>query len=63
MLEFLSSSLAEDPTRVGHPLQRELTGLHSARRGEYRVIYEIRADTHEVVVLRAQHRRDIYRTR
>jgi mRNA-degrading endonuclease RelE of RelBE toxin-antitoxin system len=31
-------------------------GLHAARRGEYRVIYEIRDAEHEVRVLRVQHR-------
>jgi mRNA-degrading endonuclease RelE of RelBE toxin-antitoxin system len=63
VLEFLANSLATDPYRVGHPLERELAGLHSARRGEYRVIYEVRPETREVIVLRAQHRRDAYRPR
>ncbi|MDQ1712642.1 MAG: mRNA interferase RelE/StbE [Frankiaceae bacterium] len=63
VIEFLVNGLATDPYRVGHPLERELLGLHSARRGEYRVIYEIRAGTREVIVLRTQHRRDAYRPR
>lgn len=44
-------------------LQRELSGLHSARRGEYRVVYEIREDDRVVIVHRLQHRRDAYRPR
>jgi mRNA interferase RelE/StbE len=63
VIEFLTNSLATDPYRVGHPLERELLGLHSARRGEYRVIYEVRPKTHDVVVHRTQHRRDAYRPR
>jgi mRNA interferase RelE/StbE len=63
VVEFLSTSLAAAPLRVGHELQRELSGLHSARRGEYRVIYEVRPESHEVVVHRVQHRRDSYRPR
>ena len=63
VVEFLSTSLARDPHRVGHPLQWEIEGLHSTRRGEYRVVYEIRAKPHEVVVHRIQHRRDVYRPR
>lgn len=63
VIEFLTNSLAADPYRVGHPLERELVGLHSARRGEYRVVYEVRPETREVIVLRTQHRRDAYRPR
>jgi len=62
-MEFLSGSLAANPYRVGRMLQRELNGLHAARRGEYRVVYEIRDDDHVVVVHRLQHRRDAYRPR
>lgn len=38
---FLHDVLAEDPHRVGKPLRDELAGCYSARRGEFRVIYEI----------------------
>ena len=44
-------------------LQRELAGLHSARRGAYRVIYEIDDDQHTVIVLRIDHRSRVYRSR
>ena len=37
-LEFVLGPLAENPHRVGKPLRAELEGLHSARRGEFRVI-------------------------
>ena len=63
IVEFMLSALAENPHRVGGRLQRELAGLHSARRGAYRVVYEIDEDERAVVVLRIDHRSRIYRTR
>jgi mRNA interferase RelE/StbE len=48
---------------VGKPLVGELAGLWSARRGGYRVVYEINDDDHTIVVHRVQHRRDVYRRR
>lgn len=60
---FMLGPLTENPRRVGHPLRRELEGLHSARRGPYRVIYEILDATNEIHVLRIDHRADVYRPR
>ncbi len=63
IVEFTLGPLTENPHRVGHPLQRELTGLWSARRGAYRIIYDIDDDQHQVTVLRIDHRADVYRPR
>jgi mRNA-degrading endonuclease RelE of RelBE toxin-antitoxin system len=63
VIEFLTTSLAREPQRVGRPLRRELAGIWSARRGTYRVLYRIRDDTHEVIILRIEHRSDLYRPR
>jgi mRNA-degrading endonuclease RelE of RelBE toxin-antitoxin system len=63
VVEFLLGPLCENPRQVGHPLQRELAGLWSARRGAYRVIYEIDEDERVVDVLRIEHRSDVYRPR
>jgi len=62
-LEAILGPIAEAPRRAGKPLVGELAGLYSARRGDYRVIYEIDDGMHAVVVLRVQHRRDVYRPR
>jgi len=51
IVEFMLSALVDNPHRVGGRLQRELSGLHSARRGAYRVVYEIDVPQHIVVVL------------
>ena len=61
--EFLVGPVCENPRRLGHPLQRELGGLWSARRGAYRVIYEIDDEAKVVTVLRIDHRSDVYRRR
>ena len=45
---FVSGPLLDDPHRVGKPLRFELRGYHSARRGQYRVVYRI--DEHDVIV-------------
>jgi len=63
IVEFMLSALIENPNRVGGRLQRELAGLHSARRGAYRVVYEIDDGLHAVIVLRIDHRSRVYRSR
>jgi mRNA-degrading endonuclease RelE of RelBE toxin-antitoxin system len=63
VVEFLYGSLAANPHRVGKPLKLGLEGLHSARRGDYRVIYRINDTDHRVDVLAIEHRSDVYRPR
>ncbi|MCC6495260.1 MAG: type II toxin-antitoxin system RelE/ParE family toxin [Propionibacteriaceae bacterium] len=63
IVEFMLGALVDNPRRVGAPLQRELDGLHSARRGVYRIVYEILDADHLVVVHRIDHRSTIYRSR
>jgi mRNA-degrading endonuclease RelE of RelBE toxin-antitoxin system len=62
-VEFVYGSLAASPHRVGKPLKLGLTGLHSARRGDYRVIYRISDHDHRVDIIAIEHRADIYRPR
>ncbi|HEX5087125.1 MAG TPA: type II toxin-antitoxin system RelE/ParE family toxin [Nocardioides sp.] len=61
-VEFIRSVLATTPHRAGQPLRPPLEGLHSARRGDFRVIYRIDDDEVVVLVITVQHRRDVYRT-
>jgi mRNA interferase RelE/StbE len=63
VIEFVTGSLVANPRRVGKPLRRELTGLYSARRGTFRVIYRIDDAEHVVTVVRIEHRADAYRRR
>ena len=63
IVKFMVGPLREDPKRVGKPLQRELAGYRSARRGAYRVVYRLDDAANEVRVVRIEHRADVYRTR
>ena len=62
-VEFMLGPLVQAPRRVGRPLQRELTGLWSARRGAYRIVYELNEADLVVNVVRIDHRADVYRPR
>ncbi len=61
IIEFAFGDLAASPMRVGKPLQRELEGLYSARRGPYRVLYRIDEAAMRIDILRIDHRADVYR--
>ncbi|MFT4215631.1 MAG: type II toxin-antitoxin system RelE/ParE family toxin [Micropruina sp.] len=63
IIEFVYGDLARQPRRVGKPLQRELEGLWGARRGPYRIIYEIHDDRLLILVIHVAHRGDAYRPR
>jgi mRNA-degrading endonuclease RelE of RelBE toxin-antitoxin system len=53
VVEFMYGPLAREPKRVGKPLVGELAGLWSARRGTFRVLYEVRDQEVVVLVVRA----------
>lgn len=61
VINFLTTSFVREPRRVGKPLRGELSGIWAARRGTYRILYRLREDAHEVIVIRIEHRRDAYR--
>lgn len=60
-VEFIGGALAAEPHRVGKPLRAPLDGLHSARRGAFRVLYRIDEGEVTVLVVTIEHRRDVYR--
>ena len=62
VIDFITGSLIESPGRVGRELRNELAGIHSARRGSYRILYRIDDSERTVTVLRVDHRGDAYRT-
>jgi mRNA-degrading endonuclease RelE of RelBE toxin-antitoxin system len=63
VIEFLYGSLAANPHGAGKPLKFDFEGLHSARRGDYRIIYRIDDEDHRVDVIAIEHRADAYRPR
>ena len=62
IIEFVFGDLARNPTRVGKPLKGELEGSYSARRGPYRILYNIKDPAGRVEILRVDHRADVYRS-
>jgi mRNA-degrading endonuclease RelE of RelBE toxin-antitoxin system len=61
VIEFLTGALVDNPRRVGRRLRGDLAGIHSARRGTYRVLYRINEEDREVIVVRIEIRSDAYR--
>lgn len=62
-LAALHGPIVENPQRLGKALVGELAGLYSARRGDYRIIYDVDDHTKTVTVHRVQHRGSAYRPR
>jgi mRNA-degrading endonuclease RelE of RelBE toxin-antitoxin system len=62
VLETLDA-IAENPKRLGKRLVLGHEGRWSARRGPYRVIYELLEEERLVRVIAIGHRRDVYRQR
>jgi mRNA interferase RelE/StbE len=60
VMEFIQGPLATSPFRVGHPLLPPFEGQWLARRGQYRIVYEVRSET--VYIRRVEHRTDAYHT-
>lgn len=63
VLDFLLGPLVDNPRNAGKQLRGDLVGLHSARLGAYRVVYEIDHDETVVRVIHVDHRADVYRPR
>ncbi len=62
VIDFNTGPLLLEPKRVSRELRNELAGIHSARRGTYRILYRINDDERTVTVIRIDRRRDVYRT-
>jgi mRNA interferase RelE/StbE len=60
--EFIYGSLCVNPRRIGKQLNPPFFPLYSARRGEYRVVYDIIDDVLVIEIVSILHRRDAYRT-
>lgn len=62
-MEAVFGLIAENPRQAGKPLLWDFEGLFSARRGDYRIIYEILDSEDTVLIHRVDHRRSVYRPR
>ena len=63
LLAFIFGGLVANPRRRGKPLERDLGGCWSARRGDHRVIYRLDDDSTTLSVLRVAHRSRFGRAR
>lgn len=63
IVEFMTAAPLDNPRRVGGRLQRGLAGLHSARRGTSRIVYEIDDGKRRAIVLRIDQRSRVQRPR
>ena len=61
VVEFVTRTLPENPELLSKPLTGDLEGLRSARRGDYRVIFELRGADRIILLIRLGHRAHIYR--
>lgn len=61
VVEFVTATLPTNPERVRKPLRGEFEGLHSARRGDYRVLFSLDETTTMLLVVRIAHRADAHR--
>lgn len=63
VLALIDGDLTREPGRVGNPLRPPLDGLWSARRGTYRLLYEIDNQERVVTITAVESRGDAYRRR
>jgi mRNA-degrading endonuclease RelE of RelBE toxin-antitoxin system len=63
VLALIDGDLGSEPAHVGKPLRPPLTGTWSARRGTYRILYEIDHQTCTVTITAIEARSDAYRQR
>ena len=61
IVEYIYGTIADNPRRAGHRLHLELAGRFSARRGDFRVVYEVDDDSETITIQAIGHRSDIYR--
>jgi len=63
IVEFVTGVLAYNPHRLSKPLTNELSGMRTARRGDYRVLFTLDVEEHTLYVHRIEHRSDVYKPR
>jgi mRNA interferase RelE/StbE len=61
IVEFITTTLPNDPHRLSKPLRFELAGWQVARRGDYRVTFRLLEDDRVLYIGRVEHRAHAYR--
>lgn len=52
--------LVHNPTKLGKPLKHEWQGHYRYRYGDYRIIYQVKNAKIVIVVVKVEHRSEIY---
>jgi mRNA interferase RelE/StbE len=60
LYEHLVGPVAENPRRLGKPLEVPYDGVWTTRRGDYRALYVIDEAANTITVVAVAHRRDAY---
>ena len=63
LYEHLTGPVADNPHRLGKPLEAPFNEVWTTRRGDYRALDSIDDRAHAITVLAVAHRRDAYRPR
>ncbi len=63
LYEHLTGPVAENPYRLGKPLDAPFDEVRTTRRGDYRALYTVDDPHRTITVLAVAHRRDAYRPR
>lgn len=63
IIEFIYGPLSDNPRRLGKPLRAEYEGQWSARRSDYRILYEIDDNQDLILITRVDHRSRVYKAR
>jgi mRNA interferase RelE/StbE len=56
----IETRLAMDPIGLGKPLRYSFIGHRRIRVGDYRIVYRINMQDHEVIIVLIKHRKDVY---
>lgn len=60
---FIKEKIEPDPRRQGAPMTGDLSGCWKYRIGDYRLVADLEDGRLVVLILRARHRKDVYRKR
>ena len=58
--QAITERLTIAPDQLGKPLRHNFAGCYRLRVGDYRIVYFMKADLREVVILTIKHRKDVY---
>lgn len=60
MKNTIETRLSIDPIGLGKPLRYSFIGHRRIRAGDYHIVYRIDMNTHKVIIVLINHRKDVY---